>query len=74
MGAVIVCTYCREKKPPEAFYRNARKRNGKESWCKACRSKCRREMRAIMREPRPEPPSRMASIHSTQLEPRRRMP
>jgi hypothetical protein len=30
------CTHCKADKPLDGFYRNARKRNGRSSWCKAC--------------------------------------
>ena len=30
------CTHCHAEKPLDGFYRNAKKRNGRSSWCKEC--------------------------------------
>jgi hypothetical protein len=37
------CTHCKTEKPLDDFYRNAKKRNGRASWCKACSHKAVRQ-------------------------------
>ena len=43
---LLICTRCKQSKPatPEAFPLHNKKRNGLDSWCRACRAQYRNEI------------------------------